>query len=94
MATKSQLIKNGKELLLQNKYFEETCPHCKKKIKIKTKDIFSGKDTFSFVCDKCDNTLEFVGLQDFLYNIGKALEGTLKDIEKALSKIKIKITIK
>ena len=88
MATKSQLIKKGKEILLQNKCFEEACPCCKRKLKIKTKELFSGKDSFSFVCDKCDNALEFVELQDFLYDTGKALENTLKDMDKSIEQSK------
>lgn len=91
MALKSQIIKQGKELLQQNTYFEFCCPECKCKIKIKTKDIFSGKDTYSFECKKCKKTIEFSDLQDFIYEVGKLLENTLKDIEKAFKKVKISI---
>ena len=86
MATKQQIIKQAKELLQQNTYFEEKCPFCKKTIKIKTKELFSGKDTFTFVCNHCKNEIKFTELTDTLYEFGKQLNKSLNDIN-----IKIKI---
>lgn len=93
MPTKSQLIKQGKVFMQQNKYFEEKCPSCKAKLKIKSSEIFSGEDTYTIVCSKCNSSIEFSKLKDGLYEIGKYLENLPKNIGKEL-KIKITISIK
>ena len=80
MATKQQIIKQAKELLQQNTYFEDKCPFCKKTIKIKTKELFSGKDDFVFTCNHCKNEIAFTDLTNTLYDFGKQLTKSLKDI--------------
>lgn len=45
-----------KTLIEQNPYMEEKCPNCKRKIKLKTKEVFKQNIT-NLPCPKCKTDL-------------------------------------
>lgn len=71
MPTKSQIIKNGQKLLTQNQHWEMICPACDRKIKLKSKQVFTGKDEVETECPKCKTNLRLTNLKDIMYNFGK-----------------------
>lgn len=61
-------------LAKQNPDFEGECanPECKKKVKLKTKDVFSAKDgTYTFTCSSCGNTTTLTGIDKTVNSLKK-----------------------
>ena len=73
MPTKSQIIKEGQKLLTQNQDWETTCPICNREIKLKSKQVFTGKDEVEVVCPKCKVDFTISNLKEVMYNFGKVL---------------------
>lgn len=71
MPTKTQIIKTGQKLLTQNPYWEMICPACERKIKLKSKLVFTGKDEVEAECPKCKANLKLTNLKEIMYGFGK-----------------------